>query len=873
MALQEHLLSSLRRVLATDQVVASPVELVTYEVDGGLDRGRPDGAVFPQTADDVVRIVQWACTHGVPLIARGAGTGLSGGAVPEHGGLIVEFSRMREVVEVDEAGRSAVVQPGVVTQSLDVLLKTRGMYYPPDPSSGRCATIGGNIAENSGGPHCFKYGVTANYITGLQVVLANGHLVQLDGRALDYPEYDFAGLVTGSEGTLGLVVKASIRLLRTPPAVKTLMAAFDSVEVAGAAVSAIIARGLIPAAIEMMDQQIMGILEEYTHAGLPIDAAAALIIEADGYVESVSPQIDEIAAILRDYTTRELRVAQTAAERDAIWYARKSAAGAIARLAPFYYMIDVTVPRSTLAAMLAGCNQICAAHALRVGYVLHAGDGNLHPLILIDDPADHALMARVHAAGRQIVELCLSFNGSITGEHGVGIEKREYMPLMYSPAELDVMRDVKAVFDPQQLLNPGKIFPLVDGDGRRVDGAGTHDIDHRPAVAGHPSGEVLRPASAEEVAATLQACITDRRSIRVRGGGTKSGLLPPADVLLATKNLHGIRTYARDDLYITVGVGTSLADLQAELAPDRLWVPLLSPWPAATIGGIIATSTNAPLRMRYGGVRDLVLAATVALADGRVIRAGRAVVKNVAGYDLPKLFIGSHGTLGVIADVTLKLTPLPRARASVIVPVDTLERGLALGARLLRVCLVASAVLLCRGGDTPFAAAAYTLIYTAEGLAEDVRAELAEVRSALKDLGASGVIVDAPAGSDVWAAWLGGAAFGSDAAASPDALMRIGVAPNALPGIVSELVPMLGDAPFVADLANGLLYTRGVQDIAAVRRSARTAGGYAVVLAAAPALHDAYDVWGKRPDALDLMHALKARWDPHSLLNPSAFLV
>jgi D-lactate dehydrogenase (cytochrome) len=342
-------------------------------------------------------------------------------------------------------------------------------------------------------------------------------------------------------------------------------------------------------------------------------------------------------------------------------------------------------------------------------------------------------------------------------------------------------------------------------------------------------------------------------------------------VLLATQALQGIHTYARDDLYVTVGVGTSLADLQADLAHDRLWVPLLSPWPDATIGGIIATSTNAPLRMRYGGVRDLVLAATVALPSGRVIRAGRPVVKNVAGYDLPKLFVGSHGTLGVITDVTLKLTPLPRARASVIVPVDTLERGLALGARLLHVCLVASAVLLCRGCDTPFASATYTLIYTAEGLAEDVRAELAEVRSVLKELCASGVIVDTPAGSDVWAAWLGGAALDSDATASPDALVRLGVAPKALPGIVSGL-RMLGDAPFVADLANGLLYTRGVQDIAAVRRPARAAGGYAVVLTAAPALHGIYDVWGERPDALDLMRALKARWDPQGLLNPSALL-
>lgn len=867
MAIQEHLLSSLQGMLADDQVVTNLVELVTYEVDGGLDRGRPDGAVFPRTADDVVRIVQWANLHGVPLIARGAGTGLSGGAVPEHGGLIVEFSRMKQVVEVDEVGRSAVVQPGVVTQLFDASLQTKDLYYPPDPASGRCATIGGNIAENSGGPHCFKYGVTTNYITGLQVVLADGRLVRLGGHALDYPEYDLVGLLTGGEGTLGLVVEASVRLRRAPPAVKTMMAAFDSVEVAGAAVSAIIARGLIPATLEMMDQKIMRILEDYTHAGLPTDAAAALIIEADGYVGSVSPQIDEITTILRSYTMRELRVAQTAAERDMIWYARKSVGGSIARLAPFYYTIDVTVPRSTLTAMLAGCNEICAAHALRVGYALHAGDGNLHPMILIDDPADPAFMARVHEAGRQIVELCLSFDGSITGEHGVGIEKREFMPLMYNHAELDMMRDVKAVFDPHQLLNPGKIFPPVDSDGRRVDRAATHNAEHRPDVTDHPTAEVLSPASAEEVAEAIRSCVANRRSIRVRGGGTKSDLLPPADVLLATKALHGISNYARDDLYATIGVGTSLADLQAELAHDRLWVPLVSPWQDATVGGIIATAYNAPLRMRYGGARDLVLATTVALPDGRVIRAGRPVVKNVAGYDLTKLFVGSHGTLGVITDVTLKLTPLPRAHASVIVPVETLERGLALGARLLRVCMVASALLLCRGCDTPIASAPYTLIYTAEGLAEDVRAELAEVRSVLKEMGPSGVIMDAPTGSDVWADWMG------SESTPTDTLVRLGVAPKDLPGILHDSRAIMGEASFVADLANGLMYVRGVRNVEALRRSARTAGGYTVVLSASPTLQGTLDIWGYTPDGMDIMRVLKVRWDGSGLLNPGAFLV
>jgi D-lactate dehydrogenase (cytochrome) len=290
----------LKHLLAPIQVVADPIELITYEMDAAFDRGAPDAVVFPRTTDDVVRIVKWAADHGIPLVARGAGTGLSGGAVAERGGVIVAFSRMNRMLELDEAGRSVVVEPGLVNLVLDELVKTKGLCYPPDPASGRTATIGGNVAENAGGPHCFKYGVTTNYITGLELVLADNRVIHLGGRALDYPEYDLTGVVTGSEGTLGLVTRIEARLLRNVPAIKTLMVSFDSVEEAGVAVSAIIARGLVPTTMELMDRKIMRIIEDYAHAGLPVEDGAALIIEADGYPESVSPQIEEIAADVKE---------------------------------------------------------------------------------------------------------------------------------------------------------------------------------------------------------------------------------------------------------------------------------------------------------------------------------------------------------------------------------------------------------------------------------------------------------------------------------------------------------------------------------------------------------------------------------------------
>src|SRR6266571_1942087 len=440
--LKENAIRSLKALLPKGQVFTDRASLISYEADGGLDKGMPEGVVFPHSTGDVVRIVRWAAEHSVPLIARGAGTGLSGGAVADRGGIIVEFSRMNTILDVDEH------------------VKTKGLYFPPDPASQRASTIGGNVAENSGGPHCFKYGVTTNYVIGLDVVLAEGRSVRVGGCALDYPAYDLCGLITGSEGMLALITSICVRLVRNPPAVKTMLAVFDSVEQAGIAVSAIIATGLVPATMEMMDQKIIRIVEEFAHAGLPTEAQAILIIEVDGYPASLDLQIEEVASILQMHGGHSLRVARSAEERNQIWFARKSAAGAVTRLTPSYYTVDITVPRSRLTETLLEVNAVCERYGLRVGYVFHAGDGNLHPLVLIPDAQDRHLMERVHNAGREMVELAVHKGGSLSGEHGVGIEKRQFMSLMYTAAELAAMWDIKQVFDPDCLLNPGKVFPL-----------------------------------------------------------------------------------------------------------------------------------------------------------------------------------------------------------------------------------------------------------------------------------------------------------------------------------------------------------------------------------------------------------------------------
>lgn len=869
--MKEDLLDSLKTLLPQGYVFTDSASLISYEVDAGLDRGRPEGVVFPRSAGDVARLVRWAAKHNVPLIARGAGTGLSGGAVAERGGIIVEFSRMNAMLEIDEYGRSAVVEPGLINLRLDEQVKARGLYFPPDPASQRASTIGGNVAENSGGPHCFKYGVTTNYIMGMDIVLADGRAVRVGGRALDYPAYDLCGLITGSEGMFAIMTAIFARLVRNPPAIKTMLVAFDSVEQAGVAVSAVIAAGLVPATMEMMDQKIIEIIEPFAHANMPLDAGAVLIIEVDGYPASLEAQIAEITRIMETHGGRDMRIARDEEERAAIWLARKSAAGAVSRLTPAYYTVDITVPRSYLSQMLREVNDICERHELRVGYMFHAGDGNLHPLILIPDPEDAELMRRVHHAGLEIVLACVQKNGSLSGEHGIGIEKRQYMALMHTAEELASMQDIKQVFDPANILNPGKIFPTPETGEAIANASQAATVDSAQVVT---ENNIFAPESAASAAQGLAALAAAGKRVAIRA--TSDDPLPTgADILCSAAKLRGITTFAPDDLYITVESGTPLAEVQSFLAEHGKWLPLASPWPDTTIGGLISTNLNAPLRMRYGAIRDLVLCATVALADGRAIRTGRPVVKNVAGYDLTKAFIGARGTLGLLADVTLKIAAPPRSRCTLLVPVDDHRRGLLWARALLPIALVASAITLSSnitalsGLDSP-----YVLAYTAEGLPEDVQAEGEQVRAALRTAGAPAPIaVDSPCGTDLWANLL------SDS--SQTLKLRIGVAVRDTAAYVNDQAELLRGGTFLVDIAAGYIYASTAHDDASsarawieqLRRPALAQDGYAIVLEMPSAWERAIDRWGYDPGTLDLMRKLQATWDPQNILNRGEFVL
>lgn len=853
--LQAATLRSLTALLPRGQVFTDRAALLVYAADAGMDRGRPEGIVFPRTAAEVARIVQWAAAHNVPLVARGAGTGLSGGAVADRGGVIVEFAKMNAILDVDVLGRGIVTEPAVVNLRLDERARLHGLYFPPDPASQRASTIGGNVAENSGGPHCFKYGVTTNYIIGLDVVLADGQRVRVGGRALDYPEYDLCGLITGSEGMLALITAISARLVRTPPGVKTLLAIFASVEQAADAVSAIIAAGLIPATMELMDQKIINIAEPFAHAGLPLDAGAILIIDIDGYPASLNAQICEIERLLQERGVREVRIARNDEERYKIWLARKSVAGAIARLTPAYYTVDITVPRSRLRAILAQIDPICERYGLRVGHLMHAGDGNLHPMILIPDPHDLELMGRVHAAGYEMVKCCIEMNGSLTGEHGVGIEKREYMTLMHTPAELLALWDIKHAFDPQNILNPGKVFPLPTETATPFAGY-TNTIQHENAPKSPPPTSPFAPTTAEEAARGLLALAQAQRKVSI---GHTTTVRDDATTLLTTGALHGIKTYAPDDLYITVGAGTPLHEIQTFLANEGKYLPLVSPWPATTIGGLVAENSNAPLRMRYGALRDLVLCATVALTDGRVIRTGRPIVKNVAGYDLTKVFIGSRGTLGLLADVTLKFFARPRSRRTLLFTTKSLHTALTAAQQVLPLALTASAIVLARFTD-----GSYTLAYTAEGLVEDVEAELEQVHSVLNMIGTVQE-TDTTSGTDMWIQTL---AVGT--------VVRVGVPAKDVAAYIQAYAALDNRSAFIADMSSGCFYVRRDRGtvgklrawVEVLRQPALAYDGYAVVMRLEEEAGDGgIDRWGYRPQAWNIMKRLQQRWDAMGILD------
>lgn len=455
-------IQELRRAVGAKAVLDSPQDLLLYEYDGSIEKGRPEVVAFPRSTEQVADLVKIAARHKIPLVGRGAGTGLSGGVIPTEGGLMIGFSRMNRILEIDYENECAVVQPGVVNLDITLAVQGDGYYYAPDPSSQKACTIGGNVAENAGGPHTLAYGVTTNHVLGVEAVLPDGTIVEIGGKESDLPGLDLRGLLTGSEGTMALITKVIIRLLRSPEEVKTLLAIYDDAADAADTVAGMTAKAIVPAAVEMLDGVMLRMVEEATHAGYPLDADAVLLIEIEGLTEAVEEQLVQIQQVCAENKAREVRVAKSAEERALLWKGRKNAFGAIGRVSPTYYVQDGVVPRTRIADTLKHIYKVSEKYGLTISNIFHAGDGNMHPIILFD-PRKPEELEKTKQAGAEILTYCIEAGGSITGEHGVGMEKNDLMPLVFKQESLDMMERLIRVFNPDGRLNPGKLLPTGKG--------------------------------------------------------------------------------------------------------------------------------------------------------------------------------------------------------------------------------------------------------------------------------------------------------------------------------------------------------------------------------------------------------------------------
>jgi glycolate oxidase len=452
------IVADLRRALDSNRVRDGISELSLYRHDASHMEGRAVAVCFPTCTAEVQACVEVANRYSVPFVARGSGTGLAGGAVPPEGAVVISTTKMNRVLSVDPLARRAWVEPGVLNLDLSRHVARHGLHFAPDPSSQQTCSIGGNVANNSGGPHCLSEGVTAAHILALEVVLPDGAVTVLGGEDPEPAGYDLRGAFVGSEGMFGIATKICVRLTPDPPATCTMLMDFDSVEAGASTVSAVIAAGIVPAAMEMMDRLCLEAVEAYIHAGLPLDAAAALLVEVVGLPHGVDGDAAVVRRIATDHGVRSIRIAADDEERALLWKGRKSAFGAIARIKPNYYLHDTVVPRRELPGVLGQVYEIAARHDLLVLNVFHAGDGNLHPL-LVFDAREPGVMKRVEAAGEEIVRASVAAGGVLSGEHGIGLEKRDLMPLLFTPIDLDAQARLRAAFDPRGLANPGKVLP------------------------------------------------------------------------------------------------------------------------------------------------------------------------------------------------------------------------------------------------------------------------------------------------------------------------------------------------------------------------------------------------------------------------------
>jgi len=919
---RKKLLKELQSIVGREWVLHSFPHLKAYGYDASLVNALPDFVVLPANVGQIAAVVRLALREKIPYLPRGAGTNLTGGSIPIRGGFVIETSRMKAIRSIDLDNLRAEAEVGVTNMEVQNALAPLGYLYAPDPASQKVSTIGGNVGENSGGPHCLKYGVTTNHILGLEMVMPDGNIVQFGGKCLDTPGYDLVGLLVGSEGTLGIATQTTLRLLHQPQAIQTILAIFDRLEDAGKAVSAIISAGIIPAALEMIDKVVLEAVEASVHAGYPLDAEGILIIELDGIKEGMERQAERIREICQQNHVRELRLARDAAERDILWKGRRGAFGAVARIKTSYLCADGTVPRTKLPRVLRQVGEIGQKYNLTIGNVFHAGDGNLHPLILFDD-RDENERARVIQAGKEILQACAQAGGTISGEHGIGMEKIESMDLIFSAEDLFFMRKVKEAFDPSGLCNPGKIFPCEKSsspssqkpgaapreegflDGlRRIFGQEhflqeAHEVE-KYIIDGKVPKAVAFPESIQEIGEALRLAAGKNFSVVPMGGATKIAFGNPplrADAVLNLSRMDRILEIDLDNLTLTVEAGAKLLMLQKSLAERQCFIPLDAPLLDSTIGGVLATNSSGPKRLLYGSARDITLGLKVVLPGGEIVKAGGKTVKNVSGYDMTKLYIGSLGTLGIIAEATLRLLPIPEKEAILILTCKDVLQAWSAASQIIHSDLLPSSFLLFNERaaavfpDSKISIPAGELIVLigVEGAEEAVEAQIQRICSVSEKGGISNIqLLQASLIGETWKAineiqsYLAGRSKSVVFCKVSTSLSRGAGLFHRIESLSSERA--LSTA-ILGHLGTGIFHIfflldegtsspgelRIVEAISALRKEAEEAGGSLVVESAPPVLKKEIPVWGQPGPSFSYMKAIKNALDPLNLLNPGRF--
>jgi glycolate oxidase subunit GlcD len=811
-----------------------------YSYDASLAAGRPDAVLLPANAEEVCEAVRVLCNAGVPYTPRGYGTNLSGGSVAAAGGAVIGLARMSRILGIQPARRTAVVEPGITNLDLQKALFPHGFYYAPDPASQKVSTLGGNVGENSGGPHCLKYGVTSNHVLGLEVVLPGGVRASIGGPALDPPGYDLRGLLVGSEGTLAIVTQITVRILPVTEAVVTLLVIYDDAGDAARSVSDIVAAGIVPATLEMMDAPVMLAVEESFPSGYPRDAAAVLIAEVDGPAAGLREQVDRIKQICTRNRSRSIREAANAAERDLLWIGRRGALGAVARLAPSYLVADCSVPRTKLPEALARVSRIVEKHSLRCGNVFHAGDGNLHPLLLFDS-RDPDAVRRVHEAGWEIMRACVDLGGTITGEHGVGMEKARAMRMVFSEDCLEIQRALRRAFDPGDLLNPGKMFP----DSAQSEG--------EPA-----------PADEAEAIEMVRRAYRDSAALVPVGGGRRKDFGNSSsreELFLRSERLAAVFEYDPPNQIVTAGAGMPLGRLQDLVAADGQWLPL-RPFlgERSTLGGIAALGACGPERLRYGAPRDLVLGMRFVSGTGRAVAAGGKVMKNVAGYDLTRLLVGSAGTLGLVTQLTFRLASLPECSTEVRAT-GSLEQCAEASARMLGGTLEPTFL-----AGTPASGSDWRLSAGFEGFAATVKWQAARAIELMAQAG----LTDPSAAEYVPRDGVFSGVYAS--LEDSDFLVRSDVPLDAVAPFAAAACRDLGSGKWMADFGCGRVWTgcAALADEAWLKLCglAGASQGHIVLEKAPRSFKSRHEVFGPRRREWEILRRVKEALDPRNIFAP-----